>query len=195
MNNSSKLLTKVLILDNYDSFTYNLKHQLEVNEIKVDVFKNDEISLDAVEQYDKIILSPGPGLPSSAGIMPELIKKFAPSKPILGICLGHQAIGEAFGGRLKNLNRVFHGVAGKIFFKDEGLFKNMPYPFLAGRYHSWVVDENYLPEELIITSRDEYGNIMGLKHKILNIHGVQFHPESIMTPNGDQIINNWLNLD
>ena len=195
MNNSIKLLTKVLIIDNYDSFTYNLKHQLEVNNVSVEVRKNNEIEISDVEKYDKILLSPGPGLPSNAGVMPELIKRYYKTKPILGICLGHQAIGEAFGAKLKNLDKVLHGVALPVIFVDEQIFKNIDNPFIAGRYHSWVVDEAGFPEDLLITGRDEWGNIMVLKHKHLPIYGLQFHPESIMTPQGNQIITNWLKMD
>ncbi len=196
MNNSIKLLTKVLIIDNYDSFTYNLKHQLEVNDVVVEVRKNDEIDIEEVENFDKILLSPGPGLPSDAGIMPELIKRYSEKKSILGICLGHQAIGEAFGGNLKNLNTVFHGVALPVYFDDdEKLFENLQNPFPAGRYHSWVINEDLFPEELKIIARDQFLNIMGIKHKYLKVYGVQFHPESIMTPRGTQIITNWLKMD
>ena len=195
MDKSIKMLTKVLIIDNYDSFTYNLKHQLEVNNVIVEVRKNDQINLEEVNYFDKILLSPGPGLPSDAGIMPEIIKVYAGKKPILGICLGHQAIAEAFGGELKNLNSVFHGVALPVYYDNEKLFEHLQNPFLAGRYHSWVINEDTLPEEIIIIARDKFSHIMAIKHKYLKVYGVQFHPESIMTPQGTQIITNWLKMD
>ena len=186
---------KVLILDNYDSFTYNLVHLVEkLLHVKIEVFKNDEIGLEEVARFDKIILSPGPGLPEEAGIMKSLISQYGSSKSILGVCLGHQAIGEVFGGNLKNLDTVFHGVAHEIEVIDPGeiLFKGLENKITVGRYHSWVVDSYHLPKELIITATDNAGNVMGLRHRALNIRGVQFHPESIMTPVGEKIISNWL---
>jgi len=186
---------KVLILDNYDSFTYNLVHLVEkLLHVKIEVFKNDEISLEEVARFDKIILSPGPGLPDEAGIMKSLIKQYGSSKSILGVCLGHQAIGEVFGGNLKNLDTVFHGVAHEIEVIDpsEILFKGLEKKIMVGRYHSWVVDRTNFPKELIITATDDNGNVMALRHQELNIRGVQFHPESIMTPVGEKIISNWL---
>ncbi len=186
---------KVLILDNYDSFTYNLVHLVEkLLHVKVEVFKNDEIGLEDVTRFDKIILSPGPGLPDEAGIMKSLIREYGYSKSILGVCLGHQAIGEVFGGKLKNLDSVFHGVAHEIDIIDstEILFKELEKKIIVGRYHSWVVDRTDFPKELMITATDDNGNVMGLKHRELNIRGVQFHPESIMTPVGEKIISNWL---
>jgi anthranilate synthase component 2 len=186
---------KVLILDNYDSFTYNLVHLVEkLLHVKIEVFKNDEISLEEVARFDKIILSPGPGLPDEAGIMKLLIKQYGSSKSILGVCLGHQAIGEVFGGNLKNLDTVFHGVAHEIEVIDpsEILFKGLEKKIMVGRYHSWVVDRTNFPKELIITATDDNGNVMALRHQELNIRGVQFHPESIMTPVGEKIISNWL---
>ena len=186
---------KVLILDNYDSFTYNLVHLVEkLLHVKIEVFKNDEISLEEVARFDKIILSPGPGLPNEAGIMKSLIKQYGSSKSILGVCLGHQAIGEVFGGNLKNLDTVFHGVAHEIEIIDpaEKLFKGLEKKITVGRYHSWVVDRTNFPKELIITATDDNGNVMALRHQELNIRGVQFHPESIMTPVGEKIISNWL---
>lgn len=186
---------KVLILDNYDSFTYNLVHLVEkLLHVKIEVFKNDEIGLEEVARFDKIILSPGPGLPDEAGIMKSLIKQYGSSKSILGVCLGHQAIGEVFGGNLKNLDTVFHGVAHEIDVLDttEILFKGLEKKIMVGRYHSWVVDRNDFPEELLITATDDNGNVMGLRHRKLNIRGVQFHPESIMTTVGEKIISNWL---
>ncbi|RMF29745.1 MAG: aminodeoxychorismate/anthranilate synthase component II [Bacteroidetes bacterium] len=185
----------LLVLDNYDSFTYNLvQYVCELLGRPVDVFRNDAISLEAVAAYDCVILSPGPGIPSEAGIMPELIRRYGHEKGILGVCLGHQAIGEAFGGKLLNLSQVFHGVETPIDIvaEDDMLFRGIPSPFVAGRYHSWVVDREHLPECLQITALDDTGSIMALKHKIYNIRGVQFHPESIMTPLGKQILKNWL---
>ncbi|MFO0322524.1 MAG: anthranilate synthase component II [Bacteroidota bacterium] len=185
---------KLLLLDNYDSFTYNLVHLIEkVSDIHIDVIRNDKISIDDVENYDKIILSPGPGLPKDAGIMPELIKKYGHKKSIFGVCLGLQAIGEAFGGSLKNLDTVFHGVATKIkIIGDDKLFDNCPKTFTVGRYHSWVVNSNNLPNDLIITSIDDEGNIMSIKHQTLDVRGVQFHPESILSEYGETMLKNWL---
>ena len=186
---------KILILDNYDSFTYNLVHYVEeiLNE-KVDVYRNDEISIAEVAKYDKILLSPGPGIPDEAGILKELIKAYMSTKSILGVCLGCQAIGEVCGGSIRNLNKVYHGVATKVKVtsRDEYLFDSVPDEFMAGRYHSWVVNEEDLPTELTITSRDEEGQIMGVCHKEYDVRGVQFHPESVLTENGKQMIRNWL---
>ena len=186
---------KILILDNYDSFTYNLVQYIqEILEQKIDVFRNDEIDLDAIETYDFIILSPGPGLPKDAGIMPALIKRYAATKTILGVCLGHQAIGEAFGASLENLAHVFHGVETpvEVVAEDEPLFANMPTTFQAGRYHSWVVAKQDLPSELEITAVDEDGVIMAMRHKEFDVRGVQFHPESIMTEFGRKMLENIL---
>ena len=186
---------KILVLDNYDSFTYNLVQYIqEIIGQKIDVFRNDAISLEAVDAYDKIILSPGPGLPKEAGIMPELIQKYAPVKNILGVCLGHQAIGEAFGGTLKNISKVYHGVATPIKITDgkSVLFRGLPTKFDVGRYHSWVVEKDNFPANLQITAVDEFGAIMALSHRSYNIHGVQFHPESVMTPMGKAILRNFL---
>lgn len=193
---------KVLIFDNYDSFTYNLVHLVEdILQEKVDVYRNDAISLGEVNAYDKIILSPGPGIPSEAGLLLPLIEQYASTKPVLGVCLGHQAIAEAFGGKIINLSTVFHGVAHKVFIHGNtddqlaasSLFNDLPNPFDAGRYHSWVVSDEQLPATLEVTARDENGYIMALKHKIYNVEGVQFHPESVLTPLGKTIISNWLN--
>jgi len=186
---------KLLVLDNYDSFTYNLTHLIEkVSDISFDVFRNDKISLEEVNNYDKILLSPGPGLPKDAGIMPELIKRYASSKSIFGVCLGLQAIGEAFSAHLKNLDTVFHGIATPVkITKEDLIFKDCPAQFTVGRYHSWVVDRKGLPSALIVTSTDENDNIMSLKHAKLDVRGVQFHPESILSENGEIIIKNWLN--
>ena len=184
----------ILVLDNYDSFTFNLVQYIqEILGTAVDVFRNDAISLDEVEAYDVIVLSPGPGIPSEAAIMPELIQRFAPSKTILGVCLGHQAIGEAFGAKIENLKTVFHGVETPIATTDvdEPMFEGLPQPFQAGRYHSWVVREDTLPADLLVTARDTAGAIMAIKHKIYNVRGVQFHPESIMTTEGKQMLRNF----
>lgn len=185
---------RILVFDNYDSFTYNLVHLVAKHKhVQVDVFRNDEIALEKVAVYDKIILSPGPGIPSEAGLLLELIKAYASEKPILGVCLGHQAIGEAFGGELINLTQVYHGVATTIQqFENSYLFHELDTALLVGRYHSWVVSENNFPGDLEITAVDENNQIMGLQHKRFDVQGVQFHPESVLTPCGEKIINNWL---
>lgn len=186
---------KILVLDNYDSFTYNLVQMIEqiVGE-KVDVFRNDQISLEDIEKYDKIILSPGPGIPEEAGILLDLIKKYAPTKSIFGVCLGQQAIAEAFGGSLINLKEIYHGVATESKqVKKHKILKNLPETLEVGRYHSWAVNPDDFPEELEITSIDKDGMIMSLKHKNYDVHAVQYHPESILTPNGKQILENFLN--
>lgn len=186
---------KVLILDNYDSFTYNLVHYVEQFCDEVTVKRNDEISLEEVDEFDAIILSPGPGLPEDAGIMPALIKQYASTKKILGVCLGHQAIGEAFGAKLKNLNQVHHGVAIPVSITDsnELLFKGIPSKLDTGRYHSWVIDKDTIPSDLTITATDDEGEVMAIRHKEFDVCGVQFHPESLLTPDGLQIIKNWVN--
>lgn len=186
---------KILVLDNYDSFTYNLVQYIqEIVGHKVDVFRNDAIDLAAVATYDKIILSPGPGLPKDAGIMPALIKKYATTKHIFGVCLGHQAIGEAFGGTLHNMEKVYHGVATPIKIVDGSalIFRGLPPVIEAGRYHSWVVERPNLPDCLQITAVDEQGAIMAMRHRDYNVRGVQFHPESIMTLHGKKMIRNFL---
>jgi anthranilate synthase component 2 len=187
---------RLLILDNYDSFTYNLVHLVEkVSELPFDVVKNDQISLAAVDEYDKILLSPGPGLPSESGIMPALLKEYSASKSILGVCLGLQAIGEAFGSSLKNLETVFHGIATEInIIGDTSLFKDCPAQFRVGRYHSWVIDEKKISSELIITATDPQNLVMAAKHKRYDVRGVQFHPESILSEHGETILRNWLAL-
>lgn len=185
---------KILVLDNYDSFTYNLVQMIEqiVNE-KIDVFRNDKISLEEVAKYDKIILSPGPGIPEEAGILLDLIKKYAPTKSIFGVCLGQQAIAEAFGGTLINLSEIYHGVATESTqINEHKLFKNLPETLEVGRYHSWAVNPENFPDELEITSVDKNGMIMSLKHKNYDVHAVQYHPESILTPKGKQILENFL---
>lgn len=186
---------KLLILDNYDSFTYNLVHLVEkVSDIMFDVIRNDQISLEQVERYDKILLSPGPGLPKDAGIMPRLLQQYGSEKNILGICLGMQAIGEAYGATLKNLDTVVHGMATPIKVTAETiLFKDCPQTFEVGRYHSWVVNEQQLPDCLKVTATDQAGNIMALQHLKHKVCGVQFHPESILSEHGETIISNWVN--
>ena len=185
---------KILVLDNYDSFTYNLVQMIEqIIGDTVDVFRNDQITLEDIEKYDKIILSPGPGIPEEAGILLDVIKKYASTKSILGVCLGQQAIAEAFGGSLINLSEIFHGVATEAKqIKDHRIFKNLPDKLEVGRYHSWAVNPADFPEALEITSVDESGMIMSLKHKTYDVHAVQYHPESILTPHGKQILENFL---
>ncbi|MDB5262038.1 MAG: aminodeoxychorismate/anthranilate synthase component [Adhaeribacter sp.] len=187
---------KLLVLDNYDSFTYNLVHLVKKlgYGTKMEVYRNDKITLDDVEEYDNILLSPGPGVPDEAGIMPELIKRYAPTKKILGVCLGHQAIAEAFGGTLLNLPEPMHGVATtiKVNAKNEPLFRGLPSEFKAARYHSWVVVAQTMPQELEVTAIDGEGQIMALRHREFNVKGVQFHPESILTEHGETIMRTWL---
>lgn len=185
---------KILVLDNYDSFTYNLVYivrQLGYGD-QMDVFRNDKISVEDVAKYDKILLSPGPGIPSEAGIMPELLKEYSSSKSILGVCLGHQAIGEAFGGGLINLSEVLHGVASQVKTEKDLLFEGIPETFNIGRYHSWVIDEESLSPDLEVIARTPDQQIMAVRHKEFAVRGVQFHPESILTENGIQLIKNWL---
>jgi anthranilate synthase component 2 len=191
---------KILIFDNYDSFTYNLVHVVEkIIHGKVDVFRNDKIPLEKVKDYDKIILSPGPGLPSESGLLLPLIKEFASSKSILGVCLGQQAIAETFGGNLINLKNVYHGVASKITVNpkraiaENDVFKSLSGELEVGRYHSWIVNKESFPQELEITAEDENGYIMALRHKTFDVQGVQFHPESVLTPMGEKMMQNWLN--
>ncbi len=188
-------MKKIVVIDNYDSFTYNLVHYLEDLNSIVTVYRNDEFELEELEKFDKILLSPGPGIPNEAGLLKQVIQRYASSKSILGVCLGQQAIGEVFGGNLINLEKVFHGVATKttLSVTDEPLFKNIPTEFEVGRYHSWVVNQDNFPEILEITSVDENGQIMSLRHKTLDVRGVQFHPESVLTPHGKQILENWIN--
>ncbi|MFP3593837.1 anthranilate synthase component II [Chryseobacterium sp. SIMBA_038] len=195
MDNNKEQQTKILVFDNYDSFTYNLVQIIErVLDQKVDVVRNDQISLEEINKYDKIILSPGPGIPEEAGILLDVIKEYAPTKSILGVCLGQQAIAEAFGGSLINLSEIFHGVAtsAELVKNDTKLFRNIPSGLAVGRYHSWAVDPKNFPQELEITAVDKDGMIMALQHKTYDVHGVQFHPESILTPDGEAIIKNFL---
>ncbi|REC79049.1 aminodeoxychorismate/anthranilate synthase component II [Chryseobacterium elymi] len=186
---------KVLVFDNYDSFTYNLVQIIErILDQKVDVVRNDQITLEAIGKYDKIILSPGPGIPEEAGILLDLIREYAPTKSILGVCLGQQAIAEAFGGSLINLSEIFHGVAtsAELVKENTKIFRNLTSGMEVGRYHSWAVNPKGFPEELEITAVDKDGMIMALQHKTYDVHGVQFHPESILTPDGEVIIRNFL---
>tara|TARA_R110002051_G_scaffold61130_5_gene112039 strand:+ start:2477 stop:3100 length:624 start_codon:yes stop_codon:yes gene_type:complete len=185
---------KILVIDNYDSFVYNLVHYLEELDCTVTVKRNDQLDLNEVEQYDKILLSPGPGIPDEAGLLKEIIKQYAPTKSMLGVCLGQQAIGEVFGGNLTNLDKVFHGVATSAtqLVADEPLFKNIDKEFEIGRYHSWVVSSENFPADLEITSLDQNGQIMSLRHKHYDVRGVQFHPESVLTPEGKKMIKNWV---
>tara|TARA_B100000780_G_scaffold180781_1_gene126836 strand:- start:3546 stop:4109 length:564 start_codon:yes stop_codon:yes gene_type:complete len=185
-------MNKVFVIDNYDSFTYNLVHYLKEFEVEVKVCRNDEFEYNDLINYNKILLSPGPGIPDEAGKLKDVIKKYADSKSILGVCLGHQAIGEVFGGKIKNLTNVYHGISSKIrIVENDSLFNNLPNEIEVGRYHSWVIDKP-LPKDLIATAFDSNKQIMAIKHREFDIKGVQFHPESILTPHGKQIINNWL---
>lgn len=188
-------MKNILVIDNYDSFTYNLVHYLEDLDCKVTVYRNDEFDIEEVEKFDKILLSPGPGIPDEAGLLKEVIKTYAPTKSILGVCLGQQAIGEVFGGSLINLEKVYHGVASnvEILVDDEPLFEGLSKEIEVGRYHSWVVNPTGFPDVLEITSVDENGQIMSLRHKTLDVRGVQFHPESILTPDGKKMLENWVN--
>ena len=187
-------MIKTIIIDNYDSFTYNLSHLLKELGADVTVVRNDRFKIEDLEQYDKIVLSPGPGIPSEAGLMPQVIKAYAGRKPILGICLGHQAIGEAFGAKLLNIGNVVHGEATPAHLTaDDYIFKGLPADLEVGRYHSWVVDDKDLPSCLEVTGRSDDGYIMSMRHKEYDIRGIQYHPESVLTPDGKTIINNWLN--
>ena len=186
-------MKKVFVIDNYDSFTYNLVHYLEELGCEVTVKRNDQFELDELEEYPLLLLSPGPGIPDESGLLKAAIKRYAPIKKILGICLGQQAIGEVFGASLTNLDKVYHGVATPVkIIQEDVLFKNLPTVFDIGRYHSWVV-ETPLPEELIATSVDEEGQLMSLRHKTYDVRAVQYHPESVLTPHGKTILDNWIN--
>lgn len=193
-------MKKIVIIDNYDSFTYNLSHLVKETGASVDVLRNDKFRLSDLEQYDKIILSPGPGIPEEAGQLLEVIRTYAGRKPMLGVCLGHQAIGEVFGGKLVNLSTVYHGVQTPVMLMRNAdgqpkdyIFNHLPERIPVGRYHSWVVSEEDFPSCLEITAVDEDGHIMALRHKDYDIHGIQFHPESVLTPDGKTIMDNWLN--
>lgn len=185
---------KILIFDNYDSFTYNIVHALRELGVEPTVVRNDQINLDEVESFDKIIISPGPGIPEEAGLLMPLLKRYAGKKPILGVCLGHQAIGQNFGANLLNLPEVYHGISTPVnVIRKDYLFEGLPEKFNVGRYHSWVVDNQGFPEEeLEVTATDDQGMIMAMRHKKYDIRGVQFHPESVLTPDGLKIIKNWL---
>ncbi|TLP81077.1 anthranilate synthase component II [Maribacter sp. ACAM166] len=183
----------ILVIDNYDSFTYNLVHYLEELDCEVIVKRNDQLTLEEVEAFDKIVLSPGPGIPDEAGLLKEIIARYAPTKSIFGVCLGQQAIAEVFGGSLINLDTVYHGIATKIkIIKEDVIFKGLPTEIEVGRYHSWVVNPE-LPDILEVTSVDDNGQIMSLRHKTYDVHAVQFHPESVLTPHGKKMLENWLN--
>lgn len=185
---------KIVIIDNYDSFTYNLSHLVKELGAEVTVYRNDQFELSQLEAFDKIILSPGPGIPSEAGLLLDVIKTYAGKKPMLGVCLGHQAIGEVFGGKLTNLVDVYHGVQTEgTQLGNDYIFEGLPKRIAMGRYHSWVVDKDGFPDVLEITATSDEGQIMGLKHKEYDIHGIQFHPESVLTPDGRTMIGNWLN--
>ena len=185
---------KVLLFDNYDSFTYNLLHILREIGVSTEVYRNDRIALDEVERFDKIILSPGPGIPEEAGILLPLIRRYAPHKSILGVCLGEQAIGEAFGASLENLSEVYHGVQTPVkLVAHDYIFDGLEQTLMVGRYHSWVVRRSGLPDCLTVTAEDGQDHIMALRHKTYDVHGVQFHPESILTPQGKRVVENFIN--
>ena len=193
--NFKKNNMKIVIIDNYDSFTYNLAHLVKELGAEVTVIRNDQFTLNQLEPFDKFILSPGPGVPSEAGLLLDVIKHYAGRKPMLGVCLGHQAIGEVFGGKLTNLSTVYHGVSTDcVHYDNDPIFQGIDRHFMVGRYHSWVVDKDNFPDCLEITAVSDEGQIMGLKHKNYNIHGIQFHPESVLTPEGKRIMRNWLAL-
>lgn len=184
---------RIVIIDNYDSFTYNLSHLVKELGASVSVVRNDKFATDELEAYDKIILSPGPGIPSEAGLLTDVIRSYAGRKPIFGVCLGHQAIGEVFGGHLTNLDDVYHGIQTEgTQLGNDPIFKSLPSRIKMGRYHSWVVDKEGFPDTLEITAVSDDGQIMGLRHKVYDIHGIQFHPESVLTPDGRTILANWL---
>lgn len=187
---------KILVLDNYDSFTYNLVYILRELHDDVEVHRNDKIALEDVAQYDKILLSPGPGIPSEAGIMQDLIRTYAATKSIMGVCLGHQGIGEVFGASLKNMSDVLHGISDKAIITDptEPLFQGLPSSFQVGRYHSWTVVGDTVPDTMTITAVDENGQVMALHHNTYDVRGVQFHPESVLTEHGKEMLQNWLSI-
>ena len=186
---------KIVIIDNYDSFTYNLSHLIKSLGAEVDVVRNDQFQLADLESYSKIVLSPGPGIPSEAGLLLDVIRTYAGKKPVLGVCLGHQAIGEVFGGQLENLSEVFHGVATPCHIVvDDPIFSGIDRDITVGRYHSWVVSNENLPACLEVTAVSDEGQIMALRHRELNIRGIQFHPESVLTPDGRKMLQNWMFL-
>lgn len=184
---------KICIIDNYDSFTYNLAHLLRELEVEVSVLRNDQFELEELAAFDRLVLSPGPGIPSEAGLLLEVIKTYAGKMPMLGVCLGEQAIAEAFGAKLINLSHVFHGIQSTIeVINEDAIFKGLPHEFAVGRYHSWVVDRASLPDCLQVTAVSKEGYIMALRHKVYDLCGIQFHPESILTPEGKQLVMNWI---
>jgi anthranilate synthase component 2 len=186
-------MKRIAIIDNYDSFTYNLSHLVKELGADVKVFRNDKFQMEQLEAFDKIILSPGPGIPSEAGFLLDVIRNYAGKKPILGVCLGHQAIGEVFGGQLTNLDSVFHGVATPAtIIQNDYIFEGLPQKIEVGRYHSWVVSQEGIPDCLEVTSVSDEGYIMSMRHKSFDIRGIQYHPESVLTPDGKQIIQNWV---
>ena len=186
---------KIVIIDNYDSFTYNLSHLVKELGAEVTVLRNDQFQLSDLEPYSKIILSPGPGIPAEAGLLLDVIRTYAGKKPILGVCLGHQAIGEVFGATLENLSDVFHGVATPCHLvADDAIFSGLERDITIGRYHSWVVSQEHFPDCLEITAVSDEGQVMALRHRELNVRGIQFHPESVLTPDGKKMIQNWLFL-
>jgi anthranilate synthase component 2 len=186
---------KIVIIDNYDSFTYNLSHLVKELGAEVTVLRNDQFRLEDLQAYSKIILSPGPGIPAEAGLLLDVIRTYAGKKPILGVCLGHQAIGEAFGGKLENLSEVFHGVSTPCHIVvDDPIFSGIDRNITIGRYHSWVVSREDLPDNLEVTAVSDEGQIMALRHKVLNVRGIQFHPESVLTPDGKKMLQNWMFL-
>jgi anthranilate synthase component 2 len=184
-------MIKVFLIDNYDSFTYNLVHILRGLGAELTIKRNDQFEISELEAYDKILISPGPGIPDEAGLIKEVIRTYAGKKPILGVCLGHQAIAEVYGGEIYNMDKVYHGVGTKITVDNDYMFKDLPAEIVVGRYHSWSVKDN-LPKELEVTAHDENGIVMALKHKKFDVRGVQFHPESILTPRGTELMKNWL---
>lgn len=189
----TKNIMKIAVIDNYDSFTYNLVHYLDDLGAEVTVFRNDEFELKELEPFEKILLSPGPGIPEEAGLLKDVITTFAKTKSIFGVCLGLQAIGEVFGATLTNLEKVYHGVATKVVKTEEDfIFNDLPNEIEVGRYHSWVISNENFPQNMIVTSRDENGQIMSVKHSVYDIRGVQYHPESVLTPHGKKILDNWL---
>ena len=190
-------MKKVVIIDNYDSFTYNLAHLVRELGAEVDVLRNDRFELEDLNRYDKIILSPGPGIPEEAGLLLDVVRRYAAVKPVLGVCLGHQAIGQVFGARLTNLSKVYHGVQTPIRTKGSGLagdylFDGLPEEIPVGRYHSWVVDADGFPACLAVTALSREGHVMALRHRTYDVHGIQFHPESVLTPDGRKMVDNWL---
>lgn len=194
MNHEKDMTMRIVMIDNYDSFTYNLVHLVKELGAEITVYRNDQFRLEDLESFDKIMLSPGPGIPSESGLLLDVIKTYSGKKPILGICLGEQAIGEVFGGKLVNLSEVFHGVQTPAHIcLEDYIFEGLDPEQMVGRYHSWVVDAGTLPECLEITATSDEGQIMALRHRSLDVRGIQFHPESVLTPNGKTMIENWLN--